>query len=145
MTEEQAMWVDVICTMVADGSTILDVSKVLGCSVSTVVARATCTPEAAERYARARDASSDALEAEIMAAARNVDRSNANAERVKIDALKWVAAKRAPKRFGERAQVDHTSSDGSMTPKAAAAPLDLSKLSTEALEELAKAMAPDAD
>ena len=136
MTEEQSMWVDVICTMVADGSTILEVSKVLGCSVSTVVARATCTPEAVERYARARDASSDALEAEIMEAARNVNRADANAQRVKIDALKWVAAKRAPKRFGERAQVDHTSSDGSMTPKAPAPGVDLSKLPDEVIKAL---------
>lgn len=136
MTEEQSMWVDVICTMVANGSTIRQVAEALGCDIATVVRRATVDEDAAQRYARARDASSDALEAEIMEAARNVDRSNANAERVKIDALKWVAAKRAPKRFGERAQVDHTSSDGSMTPKAPAPGVDLSKLPDEVIKAL---------
>lgn len=35
--------------------------------------------------------------------------------RVLIDALKWESSRRAPKDFGDR--IDHTSSDGSMTPR----------------------------
>ena len=46
-----------------------------------------------------------------------VSPESAPADRVKIDALKWVAARRAPKRYSERLrqQVDLTSSDGSMS------------------------------
>ena len=49
-----------------------------------------------------------------------VSPESAPADRVKIDALKWVAARRAPKRYSERLQqqVDLTSSDGSMSPAA---------------------------
>jgi hypothetical protein len=41
--------------------------------------------------------------------------------------------------YSDKVENDHTSSDGTMSPK----PLDLSKLPSEALEALAKAMAPD--
>jgi hypothetical protein len=38
------------------------------------------------------------------------DSEKAPADRVKIDALKWVAARRAPKRYGDKIQTEHSGS-----------------------------------
>lgn len=37
--------------------------------------------------------------------------------RLKIDSRKWVVAKMQPKKYGDKSEVDHKSSDGSMTPR----------------------------
>lgn len=39
-----------------------------------------------------------------------------NAARVMLDALKWGAERMAPKRHSARQEIDHTSSDGTMSP-----------------------------
>jgi len=40
--------------------------------------------------------------------------------KVILDALKWGAERMAPKKHSQRQEVDHSSSDGSMTPQASA-------------------------
>lgn len=99
----------------------------------------------AGQYARAREAQADTLVDEIVEIAddssgdweetENGPRLNAEhiqRSKLRIDARKWMAAKLRPKAYGER--IDHTSSDGSMSPQT---PLDATKLSTETLRELA--------
>lgn len=113
LTEQQ----EFICDSVAEGLTIREIAFALGLSSGSVIRIATATPEAAERYARARDAAADLLEASIMEIASQSTAATAKADRVKLAALQWLAGRRAPKRYGERVQQDHTSSDGSMTPK----------------------------
>lgn len=66
----------------------------------------------AQQYARARDTSADMFETEILQEAMAVSPEMAAASRVKIDALKWVTARRAPKRYGDRVAVDHAGSIG---------------------------------
>jgi hypothetical protein len=63
----------------------------------------------ASRYARARDLSADALDARIEALVAKLEAGeiDAQAGRVAIDALKWQAANRRPKVYGERKTVDH--------------------------------------
>lgn len=107
-----------ICEMVAEGKTIRQIAEHLGVSPGTVIAWATITPELTEQYARARESAADMFETEIIEAALAVSPESAAADRVKIDAMKWVAARRSPKKYGDR--VDHTSSDGSMSPKSPA-------------------------
>lgn len=116
LTEQQ----EFICDSVAEGLTIREIAFALGLTSGSVIRIATATPEATERYARARDAAADLLEASIMEIASQSTAATAKADRVKLAALQWLAGRRAPKRYGERVQQDHTSSDGSMTPKAAA-------------------------
>lgn len=140
LDEQREMWLEVICTMVAEGETLKQIASHLGVTSGQLIKIVSSSPEAEKHYARARDAASDLLETEIIEAARNVDRDTAQADRVKIDALKWVASRRAPKRYGDRVQQDHTSSDGSMTPKPS---VDLSKLSDAALKELMGARSSD--
>ena len=107
-----------MCAMVAEGQTIRQIAAHYKAGVGSIIAWLTDTPEHAEQYARARDAASDLFETDIIEAAMSVTNETAAADRVKIDALKWVAARRSPKRYSERIQqtVDHTSSDGTMSP-----------------------------
>ena len=51
--------------------------------------------------------------------------------KIELDARKWFASKFLPREFGDKQQVDHTSSDGSMSPS-----IDATKLSDAALAEL---------
>lgn len=106
----------VICEMVAEGHTIRQIAAHFKTSPGRIIAWATLTPELTEQYARARESAADMFETEIIEAALSVSPETAAADRVKIDAMKWVAARRAPKKYGDRIQQDHTSSDGSMSP-----------------------------
>lgn len=55
--------------------------------------------------------------------------------KLEADNKKWLMSKMLPKKYGDR--VDHVSTDGSMSPKEPAA-LDLSRLSSAALEEIVR-------
>jgi hypothetical protein len=35
---------------------------------------------------------------------------------LRVDARKWIASKLLPNKYGERTQIDHSSTDGSMKP-----------------------------
>jgi hypothetical protein len=66
-----------------------------------------------DKYARAREAQADTFADEIIHisdTATNIDRA-----KIQIDARKWYAGKVRPNRYGTK--VDHTSSDGSMSPQ----------------------------
>lgn len=41
---------------------------------------------------------------------------DAQMARVEIDARKWFASKFLPKQYGDKSQIDHSSSDGTMSP-----------------------------
>lgn len=59
-----------------------------------------------DRYARARAAQADAYFDRIVEIAEASTAQTAHADRVKIDALKWVAARMAPEKYGDRQQVN---------------------------------------
>lgn len=143
MTPEQDMWSEMICSLVAEGQSLQKIANLLGVSIGTVFNRATCTPEACERYARARTSSADVLEAEYLELCRGVTGATFKEDRVKIDGMKWILARRDSAKYGERARVDHTSSDGSMTPKTATGGVDLSKLPDDVLKALMDARTND--
>lgn len=103
-----------ICEMVAEGKTIRQIASHFGVSPGSIIAWATLTPELTEQYARARESAADMFETEIIEAALAVSPDTAAADRVKIDAMKWVAARRSPKKYGDR--LNHVSDDRSMTP-----------------------------
>lgn len=95
--------VAVICEQVAEGQTIRQIAASLGCSAGHVLRIINeGGEEAAKQYARARDLAADLFEADIYTAAEACTPESAPADRVKIDALKWIAARRAPKRYSER-------------------------------------------
>nr|WP_297388230.1 hypothetical protein [uncultured Roseateles sp.] len=142
----KATWAEAICARVSDGATIREIAKEMACSPSEVLRRATYNDHWKEQYARARDFAAELFEDEVILAARGVTNQTANAERVRIDALKWVAAKRRPKVYGDRVQQVHTDPDGKPLPAVQpTVTLDASKLTDEALRAIAEAREPDPD
>ena len=93
--------------------------------------------EAAQQYARAREANGDYHGSSVAQIA--VDVVNGvippDVARVAMDAHKWTAGRLKPKVYGDKLAVDHESPSGSMTPRA----LDLSKLPPEALKAIVDA------
>ena len=104
---------EIICTAVAEGQTIRQIAATRGCSpghVLTIVSRS--GEEGEKRYARARDIAADLFESDILMHAEASTPETAAADRVKVDALKWVAARRAPRRYSERLLQETTGKDG---------------------------------
>lgn len=92
-----------ICEQVAEGQTIRQIAAHLGCSPGRVLQVINeGGDEAAKQYARARDMAADLFESDIIMHAEASTPATAAADRIKVDALKWVAARRAPKRYSER-------------------------------------------
>lgn len=103
----------VICEAVAEGQTIRQIATSLGCSAGRVLQLINeGGDEAAKQYARARDIAADLLECDIYTAAEACTPESASADKVKIDALKWIAARRAPKRYSEKLLQELSGPDG---------------------------------
>lgn len=71
-----------------------------------------------EQYARARDRQADHYFEEIVEISDSVEADSAAVAkaRLQVDARKWTLSKLAPKKYGEKTELDVKSSDGSMTP-----------------------------
>lgn len=105
--------VSLICEAVAEGQTIRQIAATLGCTAGRVLQIINeGGEEAAKQYARARDLAADLFEADIYMAAEACTPESAPADRVKIDALKWIAARRAPKRYSEKLLQEVSGPDG---------------------------------
>lgn len=105
-----------ICEKVANGMTLRQIAFEYSVEPSTIMRWVTIDDAAKEQYARAREAAADLFESGILEAAAAVTSESAAADRVRIDALKWVAARRAPKKYGEKVQQEITNPDGSLRP-----------------------------
>ena len=66
------------------------------------------------KYAKARELQADFFVDSMFEMIE--EEEDAQFARIKMDALKWQAGKLRPKKYGEKSQTDHVSSDGSMTP-----------------------------
>lgn len=71
-----------------------------------------------DQYARARDKQADYFAEEIIEIADSVEAESAAVAkaRLQVDARKWAASKIAPKKYGDKQEIDVKSSDGSMRP-----------------------------
>ena len=127
---------DLICERIADGESLRDICKADEMPARSVVFRwLSIHREFADQYARAREAQADAISDDMLAIADDgqndwMERNGEGDEnagwrlngehiqrsRLRIDSRKWMASKLAPKKYGDRQSVDHTSSDGSMAP-----------------------------
>ena len=67
-----------------------------------------------DRYTRAKAISSEFHADQILAIADEADNQTFQVARLQIDARKWVASKLVPNKYGEKSQIDHTSSDDSL-------------------------------
>lgn len=115
---------DAICELIADGQSLRSICKREDMPAqSTVFKWLSEQPAFSEQYARAREAQADTLFDEVLAiadqydsAADKTDVDHIQRAKLRIDARKWMAGKLLPKKYGEKQAIDHTSSDGSMTP-----------------------------
>lgn len=69
-------------------------------------------PEFAARYARARESQADFMDDMILDVANASTPETAAADRVKIGAYQWRAAKLKPKKYGDRVLAEHTGPNG---------------------------------
>jgi hypothetical protein len=102
---------ETVCNMVADGKTLRQIAAHFGVvEAGTILKWVRAYPEHVQMYSLARDAAGDLFEAEIIDAAMLCSPDTAASDRVKISALQWVAARRSPRKYGDRMQTEHSGS-----------------------------------
>lgn len=97
-----------ICELIEDGLTIDQIEAVDGMPAWETIRRwLRSFPEFQAQYARAREGSAVSIENEALRVARSAtDISTAAAARIVVDTLKWMAAKRNPKVYGDKTDVN---------------------------------------
>ena len=68
------------------------------------------------RYAQAKSVQSEREADIILDIADNATNQDYQVARLRVDARKWVASKLLPNKYGDKTQIDHSSTDGTMKP-----------------------------
>lgn len=101
---------DAICQRIACGESLAEICRSSKMpNYSTVMRWLNAHEEFSKNYTRAREAQGDA-DADSVGDIANLvlkGKVDPQAARVAIDALKWTAAKRAPKKYGEKLDLTH--------------------------------------
>ncbi len=122
-TEEKA---DEICNHIAEGNSLASYCRVEGnAKYSTIMQWLVKHESFAEKYTRAREEQGEA-DADAVSDIRMKVMSgelDPQAARVAMDAAKWTAAKRKPKKYGEKLELEHSGSV-SLTPDARQAEIE---------------------
>lgn len=104
-----------LCDALACGESLLSFSRRMDFAFTTLRDWLDSDPERAAQYARARDRRADVLAERIEQAVEepvatnsrgDVDPGAVAEKRLKVDTLKWVASKLAPRRYGDKIEVD---------------------------------------
>lgn len=111
-----------ICERISHGELVRDAAKAEGVSVTTVWTWAHNDDALSKLYTRAKEQAADALAEEALEVARGATNENAQAKRLLVDTLKWAAAKRRPKEYGDK--VDVTSNGERIVSAVVALPLE---------------------
>ena len=90
------------------------------------------------QYARAREKQADYFAEEIIEIADSAEAESAAVSKAKlqIDARKWAASKIAPKKYGDKQELDVKSSDGSMRPSVRIDAEEYRKLAEDVLRKI---------
>jgi hypothetical protein len=97
-----------ICEMIENGMTLQAICELPDMpTISTVYQWQDAQPEFAESYARARVRKADTLADMVLSEAFNSH--DAQIGRLRVDALKWMASKLSPKRYGDKIEVESNS------------------------------------
>ena len=97
---------DQICERIANGETLRAVCRDIQFAPSTVIEWTMNNKTFSEQYAQARQKQADSYADMILDEAFNSH--DAAIGRLRVDALKWVASKLAPKRYGDKVEVEQT-------------------------------------
>ncbi|WKZ94097.1 ubiquitin carboxyl-hydrolase [Chimaeribacter arupi] len=111
-----------ICSLLADGESLRKVCERQGMpNKSTVFRWLAQHEEFRDQYAKATETRADAIFEEMFEIADEVTEEAAavSKARLRIDTRKWALARMNPKKYGDKVsqEIDHKSSDGSMTTK----------------------------
>lgn len=110
---------DKICEKIANGRSLRSICAEDGVPpMKTIYRWLEANEEFRHQYARARDKQADYFAEEIIEIADSAEAESAAVSKAKlqIDARKWAASKIAPKKYGNKQEIDVKSSDGSMRP-----------------------------
>lgn len=130
---------DRICEHIAGGNSLRSFcAQEDAPGISSVTRWIVSKPEFWAQYVQAREAAGYAHADHIADLSQRVESGDIEpqAARVAMDGRKWSAERMAPKTHMPQSLVNHSSPDGSMTPKPA---LDVSALSVEAMAEIMSA------
>lgn len=94
------------CEYIADGLTVKEAATKAGTTRKSLWLWAATDAALGDLYARARSISADAYDDEALEVARTSTPETVAADRLRVDQLKWAAAKRRPKEYGDRQQVE---------------------------------------
>lgn len=96
-----------ICQMIESGMTLNTICELDDMPhISTIYDWIDSNPEFGESYARARQRQADTLASMVLTEAFNAH--DAQIGRLRIDALKWTASKIAPKKYGDKVEIEQT-------------------------------------
>ncbi len=103
-----------ICDMFSHGASMKEVSAEIGFNPSSVYLWLSKNQEFSDKYARAK---ADGQEAEMEGLKEIADKVldktyEPQQARVAADILKWRVSKLAPKKYGEKSQIEHTGTMG---------------------------------
>lgn len=118
-TKYNGAMIEDICEKIANGRSLRSICAEDGMpTTSTVCKWLVENKEFSEQYARARTRQADYFFEEIVEIADSVEADSAAVmkARLQVDARKWAASKIAPKKYGDKTELDVKSSDGSMRP-----------------------------
>lgn len=110
---------DKICEKIANGRSLRSICAEDGVPpMKTIYRWLEANEEFRHQYARAREKQADYFVEEIIEIADSAVAESAAVSKAKlqIDARKWAASKIAPKKYGDKTELDVKSSDGSMRP-----------------------------
>lgn len=97
---------DRICRLIVEGKSLRKICTRKDMpSLSTAMKWLRETREFAQQYAHARDSAGDTFADYIVDLVEKASERNYNSMRVKIDALKWIASKLKPRRYGDRLEL----------------------------------------
>lgn len=97
---------DTICERMANGETMRSICREIDIPPSTVIEWTMNNKSFSEQYTQARQKQADSYADMILDEAFNSH--DAQIGRLRVDALKWVASKLAPKRYGDKVEVEQT-------------------------------------
>jgi len=111
-----------ICSLLAEGESLRKVCERQGMpSKATVFRWLAQHEEFRDQYAKATETRADAIFEGMFDIADSVSEEAAAVAkaRLRIDTRKWALARMNPKKYGDKVsqEIDHRSSDGTMTPK----------------------------
>ena len=96
-----------ICQMVESGMSLVSICALPDMPhISTIYDWIDNMPNLSDKYARARQRQADTLASMVMPEAFNAH--DAQIGRLRIDALKWTASKLAPKKYGDKVEIEQT-------------------------------------